>query len=130
MMPHSLDLRQKTVNAYLAGGISQRQVAANFGVALSFVSKMILSYKRYGSVAPREPLYNNPSKLNDEQLEVLRQLVLDNSDATLAEYRQLLFNETEVLLSVSSIDRLVRLKLGFTSKKKAYSQAKKRVSGC
>jgi transposase len=129
-MPYSLDLRQKIVDAYLAGGISQKKVAANFGVALSFVSKLILSHKRYGSIAPREPLYNNPSKLNDEQLEILRQLVLDNPDATLAEYRQFLFNKTDVLLSVSTIDRMVRLKLGFTSKKKAYFQAKKRLSGC
>lgn len=37
MKPYSLDLRQKVVETYEAGGISQRQLAKNFRVTLSFV---------------------------------------------------------------------------------------------
>jgi hypothetical protein len=37
MKPYSLDLRQKVVETYEAGGISQRQLAKNFRVTVSFV---------------------------------------------------------------------------------------------
>jgi transposase len=130
MKPYSVDLRQKIVDAYAAGGISQKQLAANFGVAVSFVSKVILYHRRYNIIEPSVRLLQTPSKLNEAQLETLRQLVLANPDATLSELRQYLFNETDVLMSVSSIDRITRTKLGITSKKKAYSQSKRRVSGC
>jgi transposase len=126
MKPYSLDIRQKIVDVYQAGGISQRQVAINFNVALSFVSKIILNHKRYNTIQPRERLLQTPSKLNDENLEILRQIVLDNPDATLKEYRQILLDKTGVSLSISSIDRIIRTKLGFTSKKKASSPAKRK----
>jgi transposase len=130
MKPYSVDLRQKIVDVYAAGGISQKQLAANFGVAVSFVSKVILYHRRYNIIEPSVRLVQTPSKLNEAQLETLRQLVLANPDATLSELRQYLFNETDVLLSVSSIDRITRTKLGITSKKKAYAQRKRQVSGC
>jgi transposase len=128
MKPYSIDLRQKIVDAYAAGGISQKQVAANFGVALSFVSKLILSQRRYNTIEPRVRLLQTPSKLSDKQLETLRQIVLSNPDGTLSEFRQYLFNETDVLLSISSIDRIIRTKLAITYKKKVYSQARKQLT--
>jgi transposase len=124
-----MDLRQKIVDAYAAGGISQRQLAANFGVAVSFVSKLILNQKRYNTIEPRVRLLQTPSKLNEEQLETLRNLVLNNSDATLVEYRQMLLNKTNVLLSVSSIDRIIRKKLGITYKKKFIPKPKENRKG-
>jgi transposase len=128
MKPYSIDLRQKIVDAYAAGGISQKQVAANFGVALSFVSKLVLSQRRYNTIEPRVRLLQTPSKLSDEQLETFRQIVVSNPDATLSEFRQYLFNETDVFLSISSIDRIIRTKLGITYKKKAYSQPRKQLT--
>jgi transposase len=128
MNPYSIDLRQKIVDAYAAGGISQKQVAANFGVALSFVSKLVLSQRRYNTIEPRVRLLQTPSKLSDEQLETFRQIVVSNPDATLSEFRQYLFNETDVFLSISSIDRIIRTKLGITYKKKAYSQPRKQLT--
>ena len=129
MKPYSLDLRQKIVDSYAAGGISQRQLAANFGVAVSFVSKLLLSHRRYNTIEPRVRLLQTPSKLNDEKLETLAQIVSTHPDATLSELRQYLLSETDVLLSISSIDRIIRTKLGITSKKKAYTQKRKQVTG-
>lgn len=128
MKSYSTDLRQKIIDVYAAGGISQKQLAANFGVAVSFVSKVILYHRRYNIIGPSVRLSRSPSKLNDAQLETLRQLVTDHPDATLAEFRQYLFNETDILMSVSSIDRIVRTKLGFTSKKKASSRVRRKPS--
>ena len=53
MQPYSLDLRQKIVDAYNKGDISQRKLAKNFGVALSFVSKLLLQHQRSGTLGPK-----------------------------------------------------------------------------
>jgi transposase len=60
----------------VSGRISQKQLAANFGVAVSFVSKVILYHRRYSIIEPSVRLLQTPSKLNEAQLETLRQLVL------------------------------------------------------
>jgi transposase len=94
-------------------------------VSLLVLSPSLSSVKkRYNTIEPRERLLQTPSKLNEENLEILRQLVVTHPDATLRELRQYLFNETDILMSISSIDRIVRTKLGFTSKKSLYPEQK------
>jgi transposase len=119
MKPYSLDLRQRIVDTYAAGGISQRQLAQRFCVNLSFVSRLLTRYRITHSIAPKVRTQQTPGKLNEEQLEILRQLVLSNSDATLAELCQLLKEKTGILIGISTMDRMVRLKLGITTKKKS-----------
>jgi transposase len=102
MKPYSLDLRQKIVNLYEEGNISQRQLAKQFHVALSFVQKMLRQKLELGHVEPKIRLEQTPTKLNQEQLIILEQLVTDNNDATLAELRQMLFQKTEVLIGRST----------------------------
>jgi transposase len=50
MRPYSIDLRQKIVDCYDAGGISQRQLAKQFGVALSFIQKLLKQRREQGSL--------------------------------------------------------------------------------
>ena len=45
MKAYSLDLRQKIIDTYLAGDISQRQLAKRFRVALSFIEKLLKQYR-------------------------------------------------------------------------------------
>jgi transposase len=123
--PYSIDLRQKIVDAYAAGSISQRQLAANFGVAVSFVSKLLLRHKRYNTIEPSVRLLQTPSKLNEQQLETLREIVLAHSDATLSEIQQYLYNKTDVFLAISTLHQLINFKLGLTRKKKSQATRKK-----
>ena len=118
MQPYSLDLRQKIVDAYNKGDISQRKLAKNFGVALSFVSKLLLQHKRSGVLGPKIRTEQTPIKLSPEQLEVLRQLVEVQPDATLAELQEQLREKTEVSFGTSTNDRMLRLHLNLTFKKK------------
>jgi transposase len=121
MKPYSLDLRQKVVDAYAAGGISQRKLAKNFRVTLSFVQSLLKQQRESGTIAPKIRTEQTPTKLNDEQLEILRQLVTEQPDATLAELRERLQQKTEVLIGVATVDRMIRLKLKLTLKKKSLS---------
>ena len=120
MKAYSLDLRQKIVDTYAAGNLSQRQLAKQFRVALSFVEKLLKQHRETGNIAPKQRLNQTPTKLNDEQLQVLEHLVEENNDATLAELRDLLEQKTGVRIGRSTVDRMLR-KLDLTVKKNTAS---------
>ncbi len=124
MKAYSLDLRQKIVNLYEQGNISQRQLAKQFDVALSFVQKMIRQKLELGHVEPKIRLNQTQTKLNQEQLMVLEQLVTDNNDATLVELREMLFEKTQVMIGRSTVDRMLT-KLNITVKKNRTSDRKR-----
>lgn len=125
MRPYSLDLRQKIVDAYERGDSSQRQLAKNFGVALSFIQKLLKQYREQGSIAPKERTQQTPTKLNTAQLEILSHLVETQPDATLAELRAQLHAKTGVWIGVATVDRMVRLRLHLSFKKKASTPRRK-----
>lgn len=116
MKPYSLDLRQKIVDTYAEGKTSQRQLAEQFRVALSFVEKLLKQQRETGSIAPKKRTQQTPTKLNVEQLATLEQLVAEHNDATLAELRDLLHGKTGVLISTTTVDRMLK-KLNLTLKK-------------
>jgi transposase len=124
MKPYSLDLRQKIVTLYDAGGISQRQLAKQFGVALSFVQKLLKQRREQGSIAPKVRQTQTPPKLTPEQLIVLGEIVEANNDAILEELQQLLADRTGVLIGRSTMARML-IKLNLTRKKKALHPTEK-----
>ncbi len=124
MKAYSLDLRQKIVDAYAEGKLSQRQLAKQFRVALSFVEKLLKQHRETGNIAPKKRLNQTPTKLNDEQLKVLEQLVEEHNDATLEELRALLEQKTGVRIGRSTVDRMLS-KLDLTVKKNTPSNRKR-----
>jgi transposase len=109
MKAYSLDLRQKIVDAYAVGDISQRNLAKNFGVTLSFVQNLLKRQRKEGTIAPKVRTEQTPTKLNADQLEILRQLVEVQPDATLAQLREQLHEKTQVFIGIATVDRMVRL---------------------
>lgn len=116
MKAYSVDLRQKILDTYQAGGISQRQLAERFRVTLSFIEKLLKQYRDTGSIAPKIRTQQTPTKLTNAQLETLAELVKANNDATLAELREQLEQATGILIGRSTVDRMLR-KLTLTHKK-------------
>ncbi len=123
MKAYSLDLRQKIVDAYAEGNISQRQLAKRFRVALSFIEKLLKRDRETGTIAPKVRVRQTPTKLNAEQLSVLAAIVETNNDATLEELRSSLHQQTGVLISRSTVDRMLQ-KLNLTVKKNTARQRK------
>lgn len=70
MRPYSLDLRQKIVHARENQQLSIGQLAKVFGVAKSFVQKILKQYKDTGDLKPRHS-GGRPPKINPEQTVVL-----------------------------------------------------------
>jgi transposase len=125
MKAYSIDLRQKVVDAYAKGDVSQRDLAKNFGIALSCVQNLLKRYRESGSVAPKQRTQQTATKLNAEQLDALRKLVEEQPDATLAELCERLQQETGVGISIATMDRMVRVKLNLHLKKKSLPRPEK-----
>ncbi|WP_220094739.1 helix-turn-helix domain-containing protein [Picosynechococcus sp. PCC 11901] len=62
MRPYSVDLRQKIIDTYLEGKLSQRQIAEQFRVAYSFVRKLTKQYRETGDIQPKQRLKQTPTK--------------------------------------------------------------------
>ncbi len=121
MQPYSLEFRQRIIDIYAEGNTSQRQLAQRFRVALSFVQKILKQYRETGSIEPKHRLEQTPTKLKSAQLDILKKIVAANNDATLAELCDLLLQETNIRVGVSTMFRVLK-KQQLTVKKNTSSQ--------
>ena len=113
MTPYSQDLRERILETVQRGEGSLRQIAQRFLVSLSFVVRLLQTYRRTGSIQPRPHRGGNPAALGPEDWERLRELVRQQPDATLEEWRQRL----GVACSTMAICRALK-KMGLPLKKK------------
>jgi transposase len=124
-MPYSTDLRQRVVDAYNQDiMITYKEVAARFSVSVSFVSAILSRHRKSGSVAPKIREEQTPTKLSDEQLLILKEMIKENNDATLEELCKALEEKVNVKISISTMGRMTQ-KLRITVKKKPIAPAKK-----
>lgn len=114
---YSLDLRQKIINAYTGGGISQRGLAKQFGVAKSFIQKLLKQYRETGSIAPKVRVEQTPPKLNDAHRVILAEIVEANNDATLAELRDKVYERTSIRVGTTTMHTTLKT-MGLSVKKK------------
>ena len=117
MKAYSLDFRQKIVETYFKEAISQRNVAKRFGVALSFVEKLLKQLRETGDLAPRPHGGGPQPKLNTAQLSLVNALVEADNDATLQELCEQLEQQTTIRISRSTMGRMLQ-QLGLSRKKK------------
>jgi len=121
MKAYSIDFRQKILDTYHAEPISQKAIAKRFSVALSFVQKLLKQYRETKNITPRTDRCGVKGKLNAEQLLILAELIEENNnDATLEELRYLLYERIGFSVSISTIERMIKL-LDITVKKKSFS---------
>lgn len=71
--PYSVDLRERVVAAVKEGGLSRRQAAARFGVAVSTAINWVDRYEETGSVAPGQMGGHKPKKISGEHADWLRE---------------------------------------------------------
>ncbi len=86
--------------------------------------KSLGRYRDTGLVSALSHGGGQKSKLNPLQIEVLRQIVIDNNDATLEELCELLSAKAQIKISRSTMDRLLQ-KLQLTRKKKRSTRTNK-----
>jgi transposase len=129
MKAYSLDFREKIIDAHFMERVSVRKLAKRFGVATSFVEKLLKRLRETGDILPRPHGGGPQPKLNAEQLQLVKALVEADNDATLEELCDQLAAETSITISRSTMGRIVQT-LGFTRKKKHCTPPRRRVHGC
>jgi len=85
MKAYSLDLRQKIIESYESGGISQRQLAAQFRVSTFFVVKILRLHRRGDDLAAKRRGGRVKPILTSEMREYLSERLARQNDLTLAE---------------------------------------------
>lgn len=110
--PLSNDLRKRIVEARKAGDTVDK-ISREKKVSASTINKLMALYRETGSYEPR-PLNNGKKpRLTQEQLEAVRQRIVDQPDISLLE----LIAEQQLPLCESALCRIVNGKLGLRRKK-------------
>jgi transposase len=116
MKPYSIDLRERVVSAIEKGDSSFRKVSQRFAVSKNCVERCVIQKRTQGHVVPRKQ-GGSVSAVMEYKAQLMT-IVEKQSDATLAEYCELLFDETELWVSQSTMCRTFQ-KLGLQRKKNA-----------
>ena len=77
--PYSMDLRERVVGAVKEEGLSRRQAAFRFDVAVSTAIQWMDRYQETGSVAPRRMGGHKPKKISGAHADWLRQRCRDKA---------------------------------------------------
>jgi len=119
MKPYSLDLRERVVSAIEKGEGSYRKVAQRFCVSKNCVERWVTQKRTQGHVVPRQQGGSVSSVMEhqDQLLAIFEQ----QTDATLAEYCELLFDKTGLGVSQSTMCRTFQ-RLDLPRKKNAPRQ--------
>ena len=120
--PYSNDLRERVVEAHLAGE-PIRQVAARFGVSVSSVPKWVARYRATGSVAPGKVGGHRPWLLEPHR-ELVHRLVGETPHLSIDRLRDLLA-AAGIVVSRDTIWRFLRRE-GLSFKKKLCSRLSRR----
>jgi transposase len=124
MRAYSIDLREKIVKAYSQGDTSVRKVASRFGVAKSFVQKLLSMNKSQGHVKPRQQGGTMKGEL-DGHSDQLAKMVEQYPDATLLEYCEYWGTTYNNWVSTSTMCRALQ-KQKLTLKKRHYAAVKRK----
>lgn len=113
MKSYSLDLRMKVLDAF-DRGMDTAEIAKAFGVSTAWARRVRQRRREHGEVAPRPRVGAHPHKIDRD---VLRQLVNNKPDATLAELRA----QLNLDCSLSAVWRALR-DLNLSYKKRPSTQ--------
>src|SRR6266511_3602899 len=108
MKPYSLDLRQNILRAYDQRLGSQRALAALFGVSQACLEKLLHRRRTTGQIAPRPHAGGRQPRCDGATLALVRQLVREQPDATLAELCTQLQQRRGLHVSVATMCRLLQ----------------------
>jgi len=108
MKPYSQDFRTKIIETKQKTNESIQQIAHRFQVSYSFVNRLLKRYEAYSSVEPKPHSGGKRPLLNSQQIEILSQLVEEDSDATLEQLSVRLTEKTGIKVSIPTICRLLQ----------------------
>ena len=83
--PYSIDLRLSSVKAYERGNITQEEIVRLYDLGIATFKRYWKRYKETGNVDPMEYKRGRKPALNEKQMWRIKELVLQQPDASLKE---------------------------------------------
>jgi transposase len=114
--PISKDLRERVVEAHLAGRGTYKHVAELFGIGEATVSRWLRRHREKGELTPDPPGGGYPPRISRDEYDTLRRLVAEKPDRTVLELRDEWEKRFRLKLSRSAMQRAL-LNAGLTWKK-------------
>jgi transposase len=88
MVAYSIDLRERVLAAVDAGEETQKQIARRFLVSARWIRKLIAQRDQTGEIGPKPHTGGRKPMIQGEAVQILRDTIAENSDATLNEVRE------------------------------------------
>lgn len=122
----SQDLRKRAVAEYLRGGMTFADIAEQFSIGVASINRWMRLHRETGDITPRARSGGAPPKLDEECFALLRQMVSQQPDSTLAELRTALAERRGVQVTLTTVHRALG-RLGLTRKKRFSTPRSKRA---
>ncbi|PNQ95864.1 transposase (plasmid) [Azospirillum argentinense] len=115
--PYSADLRERVLLAYERHEGGPELLARRFQISRACAYNWVRAARLEGRRVAKPHAGGVPAKLDAEGVSVLRALVREDNDATLAQYRDRLAARTDITLSPAVVCRTLK-RLGLARKKR------------
>jgi len=114
--PIPKEMREKIVSAYKNGFGTIKQISKIFGIADRTVSKFLRIENKIGDLTPSYSP-GRPPIIDENNLVIIKKIVLSNNSGTLQEYCDTFYNTTGLHICLSSMSNACK-KLNLRRKKK------------
>ena len=105
-MPQPVPLirRREIVNAYESGLGSLDDIAKKFNVSVSSLCRYLKKHRTTGDLTPVIPSGTGRKLiLNEQNLEIIKNIVLSNTEMTMQNYRDIFYQQTGIQVTVVTI---------------------------
>ncbi len=122
MKAYYLDLRQKVVETYESGGVTQRELAEQFHVSLNFIVTLLRRWRRDETLEPKKRGAVMKPLLTPEIMQFLAKEVEQECDLSLLQLVELVREKYGVSVSTNTMSRMLRRE-NLRYKKNAFTPA-------
>jgi len=117
-MAHSIEVRRRAIEAYLNGGGSYAYLSSLWQIGSASLKRWVWRKQKTGEDCPEPHGGGVDPRIDDRGLQWLKAALEEKNDATLEELRSRYCSHFRKDLSVATIGRAVRDRLGWPRKKK------------
>jgi transposase len=107
MKAYSLDLREKIIETYEAGGITQRELAKRFRVSLYFVVMLLRRWRQEKTLLPKKRGAVMKPLLTPEIMQFLNEQIKQECDLSLSQLVELVREKYSVAVSTKTMSRML-----------------------
>lgn len=126
MKAYSLDLRQKIIETYESGAITQRELAEQFHVSLNFIVTLLGRWRRDETLLPKKRGGVMKPLLTPEIMQFLDEQIEQECDLSLLQLVELVREKYSVSVSTKTMSRMLRRE-NLRYKKNAFTPASERA---